>query len=166
MSISAAQVKELRELTGYQMTSAVRRWLDRNNWPYAVGSVDGVRKGCVAVFGSPDPARGTERLVVFPDTDRATVTAFFDSIADYIRMERDAPPDAEVIEDAHADLVRQADAKREEIAAEEARSATPASLTATQVLQLRSQAVSRRLPELEKKVKELEAAIAALQSGG
>ncbi|MCC6762535.1 MAG: UDP-3-O-(3-hydroxymyristoyl)glucosamine N-acyltransferase [Chitinophagaceae bacterium] len=31
---------------------------------------------------------------------------------------------------------------------------------------LRSQAVSRRLPELEKKVKELEAAIAALQSGG
>jgi len=30
----------------------------------------------------------------------------------------------------------------------------------------RSQAVSRRLPELEKKVKELEAAIAALQSGG
>lgn len=32
---------ELRELTGYQMTSAIRRWLDRNNWPYAVGGVDG-----------------------------------------------------------------------------------------------------------------------------
>jgi len=31
---------------------------------------------------------------------------------------------------------------------------------------LRSQAVSRRLPELEKKVKELEAAIAALKAGG
>jgi hypothetical protein len=38
-----------------------------------------------------------------PDTDRATVTAFFDSIADYIRMERDAPPDAEVIEEFFTD---------------------------------------------------------------
>ena len=27
----------------------------------AVGRVEGVRKGCVAVFGSPDPASGTER---------------------------------------------------------------------------------------------------------
>ncbi|HCZ00293.1 MAG TPA: GNAT family N-acetyltransferase [Rhodobacter sp.] len=38
-----------------------------------------------------------------PDTDRATVTAFFDSIADYIRMERDAPPDATVIEEFFTD---------------------------------------------------------------
>lgn len=33
----------------------------------AVGRVDGVRKGCVAVFGSPDPATGTERLVVMAE---------------------------------------------------------------------------------------------------
>ena len=33
----------------------------------AVGRVDGVRKGCVAVFGSPDPATGTERLVVLAE---------------------------------------------------------------------------------------------------
>lgn len=40
----------------------------RNIYPQeveeAVGNLPGVRKGCVAVFGSPDPASGTERLVV------------------------------------------------------------------------------------------------------
>ena len=43
----------------------------RNLYPQeieeAVGRVDGVRKGCVAVFGSPDPATGTERLVVLAE---------------------------------------------------------------------------------------------------
>lgn len=33
----------------------------------AVGRVEGVRKGCVAVFGSPDAATGTERLVVLAE---------------------------------------------------------------------------------------------------
>ena len=37
----------------------------------AVGNIDGVRKGCVAVFASPDPAGGAERLVVMAET-RAT----------------------------------------------------------------------------------------------
>ena len=44
----------------------------RNLYPYdleaAVGGVDGVRKGCVAVFASADPAAGTERLVVVAET--------------------------------------------------------------------------------------------------
>ena len=44
----------------------------RNLYPYdleaAVGEVDGVRKGCVAVFASPDPDTGTERLVVVAET--------------------------------------------------------------------------------------------------
>ncbi len=34
----------------------------------AVGELPGVRQGCVAVFGSPDPATGTERLVVMAET--------------------------------------------------------------------------------------------------
>jgi 1-acyl-sn-glycerol-3-phosphate acyltransferase len=34
----------------------------------AVGDLPGVRKGNVAVFGSPDPASGTERLVVMAET--------------------------------------------------------------------------------------------------
>ena len=44
----------------------------RNLYPHeleeAVGGIPGVRKGCVAVFGSPDPATGTERLVVMAET--------------------------------------------------------------------------------------------------
>jgi 1-acyl-sn-glycerol-3-phosphate acyltransferase len=44
----------------------------RNIHPYeledAVGNLDGVRKGCVAVFGSPDPRSGTERVVVLAET--------------------------------------------------------------------------------------------------
>jgi 1-acyl-sn-glycerol-3-phosphate acyltransferase len=44
----------------------------RNLYPQelegVVGDVPGVRKGCVAVFGSPDPATGTERLVVMAET--------------------------------------------------------------------------------------------------
>ena len=53
----------------------------RNLYPQeieeAVGQVEGVRKGCVAVFGSADPAAGTERLVVLAEVragaaDRST----------------------------------------------------------------------------------------------
>ena len=44
----------------------------RNVYPYeleqAAGEVDGVRRGCVAVFGSEDRDSGTERLVVVAET--------------------------------------------------------------------------------------------------
>jgi len=44
----------------------------RNIYPYdleaAVGNVPGLRKGCVAVFGSGDPASASERLVVLAET--------------------------------------------------------------------------------------------------
>ena len=44
----------------------------RNIYPHeledAVGAIPGVRRGCVAVFGSADPASGTERLVVLAET--------------------------------------------------------------------------------------------------
>lgn len=43
----------------------------RNIYPHeveeAVGEIPGVRKGCVVVFGNPDPASGTERLVVLAE---------------------------------------------------------------------------------------------------
>jgi 1-acyl-sn-glycerol-3-phosphate acyltransferase len=43
----------------------------RNIYPHeleeAVGNIPGIRKGCVAVFGSPDPVSGTERLVVLAE---------------------------------------------------------------------------------------------------
>jgi 1-acyl-sn-glycerol-3-phosphate acyltransferase len=34
----------------------------------AIGNAPGIRKGCVAVFASPDPTSGTERLVVLAET--------------------------------------------------------------------------------------------------
>ncbi len=37
---------------------------------HAVGELDGIRNGCVAVFGTPDPDTGTERLVVVAETRR------------------------------------------------------------------------------------------------
>jgi 1-acyl-sn-glycerol-3-phosphate acyltransferase len=44
----------------------------RNLYPYeleqAVGNLPGVRRGCVAVFASTDPANATERLVVLAET--------------------------------------------------------------------------------------------------
>jgi 1-acyl-sn-glycerol-3-phosphate acyltransferase len=44
----------------------------RNIYPQeleeAVGALDGVRTGCVAVFGTPSPETGTERLVVMAET--------------------------------------------------------------------------------------------------
>jgi 1-acyl-sn-glycerol-3-phosphate acyltransferase len=44
----------------------------RNIYPQeveaAVGKVEGLRRGCTAVFGSPDPKSGTERLVVLAET--------------------------------------------------------------------------------------------------
>ena len=51
----------------------------RNIYPQeleeAVGDLAGVRKGCVAVFGSADPATGTERLVVLAETREADAAA-------------------------------------------------------------------------------------------
>ena len=44
----------------------------RNIHPYeleeAVGNLDGIRKGCVAVFGSRDERAGTEKIVVLAET--------------------------------------------------------------------------------------------------
>ena len=51
----------------------------RNIYPYdleqAVGNIPGVRKGCVAVFGSPDPVSATERLVVLAETRESAAAA-------------------------------------------------------------------------------------------
>jgi 1-acyl-sn-glycerol-3-phosphate acyltransferase len=44
----------------------------RNLYPHeleeAVGEIPGIRKGCVAVFGTADPESGTERVVVLAET--------------------------------------------------------------------------------------------------
>ncbi len=59
----------------------------RNIYPQeleeAIGDIPGVRRGCVAVFGSPDPVSGTERLVVLAET-RETEAAALDALRDRI----------------------------------------------------------------------------------
>jgi acyl carrier protein len=44
----------------------------RHIFPYeleqAIGNIPGIRRGCVAVFGSPDPGSGTERLIILAET--------------------------------------------------------------------------------------------------
>ena len=63
-------------LTGRSKDIIIRA--GRNIYPYeleqAVGSIPGIRKGCVAVFGSPDPTTGTERLVVLAETRETSST--------------------------------------------------------------------------------------------
>jgi acyl carrier protein len=57
-------------LTGREKDIIIRG--GRNVSPYeleeAVGDVPGIRRGCVAVFGSTDPKSGTERVVVLAET--------------------------------------------------------------------------------------------------
>jgi len=51
----------------------------RNIYPYeleqAVGELDGVRKGCVAVFAASDPAQATERIIVVAESRLTDPTA-------------------------------------------------------------------------------------------
>lgn len=51
----------------------------RNLYPYdleqAIGNLPGIRKGCVAVFASDDPATGSERLVIMAETNEREKSA-------------------------------------------------------------------------------------------
>jgi 1-acyl-sn-glycerol-3-phosphate acyltransferase len=83
----------------------------RNIYPHevedAVGALVGVRRGCVAVFGSADPDRGTERLVVLAET-RETGTAEQDALRAQIVRDTDAalgePPDEVLLSPPHTVL--------------------------------------------------------------
>ena len=60
----------------------------RNIYPYeveeVVGDISGIRKGCVAVFGSLDPAAGTERVIVIAET-REAQTATLEALEAQVR---------------------------------------------------------------------------------
>ena len=76
----------------------------RNIFPYeveeAVGDLEGIRKGCVAVFGSTDPQTGTERLVILAET-RETDASARDELCERIRVRSQdilgQPPDEIVV---------------------------------------------------------------------
>ena len=83
----------------------------RNIYPHeleeAVGNIPGIRKGCVAVFGSTDPASGTERLVVLAET-RATDAGTFERLrAEVSAVAADligTPPEEVVLAPLHSVL--------------------------------------------------------------
>lgn len=83
----------------------------RNIYPHeledAVGALAGVRKGCVAVFGSPDPQSGTERLVVLAETretDAAARNALRERISNIVLDVLGEPPDEVVLAPPHTTL--------------------------------------------------------------
>ncbi|MDX5434420.1 MAG: AMP-binding protein [Halomonas sp.] len=72
----------------------------RNIYPYdiesAVGRLEGIRKGCVAVFGDPDPETGVESLVVVAETQeqdparrRELQRAIADTVVDIVNVPAD-----------------------------------------------------------------------------
>ena len=72
----------------------------RNIYPQeledVVGTVDGIRKGCIAVFASPDPKSGTERLIVMAETRERKVERLDQLRSEIIALSVDllgAPPD-------------------------------------------------------------------------
>ncbi|MBI2312674.1 MAG: AMP-binding protein [Betaproteobacteria bacterium] len=83
----------------------------RNVYPQeleeAVGNIPGIRQGSVAVFGCPDPAAGTERLVVLAETREAAPAALErlrGAIGNATVDLLGAPPDDIVLTAAHAVL--------------------------------------------------------------
>ena len=83
----------------------------RNIYPHeleeAVGDIPGVRKGCVAVFGSADTKAGTERLVVVAET-RETAARALRALRDEVRHRCSdllgMPPDEVVLAPLHSVL--------------------------------------------------------------
>ena len=73
----------------------------------AVGELPGVRKGCVAAFGTPDRAAGTERLVVLAESrevDDAARERLRQRIADATIAMVGEPPDDVVVAPPHTVL--------------------------------------------------------------
>jgi 1-acyl-sn-glycerol-3-phosphate acyltransferase len=72
-----------------------------------IGAIAGVRKGCVAVFGSVDPASGTERVLVLAETrveDAAKRDAMRQAIIDTVMKLIGEAPDEVVLAAPHTVL--------------------------------------------------------------
>jgi 1-acyl-sn-glycerol-3-phosphate acyltransferase len=76
----------------------------RNISPYeleeAIGAIEGIRKGCVAVFGAMDEASGTERLVVLAesrDRDPEVLAALRDRVVNMAVDILGMPPDEVIL---------------------------------------------------------------------
>ncbi len=96
------------------LTSRVKDLIKRgghNIHPYdleaAAGDVPGIRKGCVAVFGTTDRASGTERVIVVAETnqsDPASCAALRDRIMALAAIHLNGPADDLLLVPAHTVL--------------------------------------------------------------
>jgi 1-acyl-sn-glycerol-3-phosphate acyltransferase len=69
-----------------------------------VGDIAGMRKGCVAVFGTRDPQRGTERVIVLAETretEPASLARLRQRVTETVAPLLDGPPDEVVIGPPH-----------------------------------------------------------------
>jgi 1-acyl-sn-glycerol-3-phosphate acyltransferase len=69
-----------------------------------VGTIEGVRKGCVAAFASPDPRTGTERLIIVAETrlrEASELEALRRKIVEAAQAILDLAPDDVVLEPPH-----------------------------------------------------------------
>jgi 1-acyl-sn-glycerol-3-phosphate acyltransferase len=96
-------------LTGRSKDIIIRA--GRNVYPHeleeAVGELEGVRKGCVAVFGSREPRSGTERLVIVAETrsrDAETHARLRDRIANLAAELTGIPADELILAQPHSVL--------------------------------------------------------------
>ncbi|MEN8213821.1 MAG: AMP-binding protein [Pseudomonadota bacterium] len=83
----------------------------RNIYPYeleeAIGNIPGLRKGCTAVFGSTDPASGTERMIIIAETreqQRASLDTMRDRIREVTLDLLGTPPDEVMLAPPHTVL--------------------------------------------------------------
>lgn len=83
----------------------------RNLYPYeveeAAGDIPGIRKGCVAMFGTTDPTTATERVVVVAEsreTDTARLSQLKQQVLAAATELLDMPPDEVVIAPPHTVL--------------------------------------------------------------
>jgi 1-acyl-sn-glycerol-3-phosphate acyltransferase len=66
----------------------------------AIGDLEGIRKGCVAVFGTHDPQAGTERVVILAETretDAAMLATLRQRVQEAAARLLDAPPEEIVL---------------------------------------------------------------------
>ncbi len=82
-----------------------------NIYPYqteeAIGNIPGIRKGCVAIIGSTDPASGTERIIVMAEThetDEAVIEALKQNINSVTTELLTMPPDEIILGPPHTVL--------------------------------------------------------------
>ncbi len=134
----------------------------RNLYPQeieeAVGAVDGVRKGCVAVFGSADPATGTERLVVLAEVrpgDHDAQARLHDAVSRAVLGAIGEPPDQIVLAPPHTVLKTSSGKVRRSACRERFESGSIGAAPATarqQVLRLALGALAPRLRHIGSRI--------------